>query len=85
MFTEEQLQIYITEILETNTLESEISKIQELMVGNTKNPDKLNPDKVKILNQLFKALLKQKELLHAAPKVHECVECKKEEHSRKNV
>jgi hypothetical protein len=85
MFTYEQLNDYIIEVLETNTLESEISKIQELMVGNTKHPDKLNPGKVKTLNQLFKALLKQRELLHATTKVHECVECKQEEYACKDV
>ncbi len=85
MFTREQLTDYINEVLETGALESEISKIRELMVGNTKYPDKLNPDKVKTLNQLFKALLRQRELLHAATQVHECVQCKQEEDASKNV
>jgi len=85
MFTYEQLNDYIIEVLETNTLESEISKIQELMIGNTKHPDKFNPEKTKTLNQLFKALLKQRELLHATTKIYKCIECKQEEYASENV
>jgi len=85
MFTPEQLEEYIEEIVETNTIETEIFKVQQLMVYNTKYPDKLNPDKIKSLTQLFKALLKQKELLHTATKIYECVETKQEENTSKNV
>ena len=73
MFTCEQLTDYINEVLETGALESEISKIQELMVGNTRHPDKLNPDKVKTLNQLFKALLHQRDLLHTLSKCNKAI------------
>jgi hypothetical protein len=85
MFDEFQLRQYISDVMETNTLESEISKIQELMIGNTKHPDKLNPDKIKTLNQLFKMLLRQRDLLHATTKVHECIQCKQKENSSENV
>jgi hypothetical protein len=80
MFDEFQIHTYIANVIKTNTLESEISKIQQLMIGNTLFPDKENPGKTKLLNQIFKALLKQKELLHSATKVHKCVKCKEEEY-----
>ena len=73
MFTHEQLTDYINEVLETGSLEYEISKIRELMIRNTKNPDKQNPDKVKTLNQLFKVLLYHRDLLHTTTKIDKCV------------
>ena len=85
MFDEVRLHQYITHVINTNTLESEISRIQQLMTGATKYPYKQNRENVKVLNQIFKALLAQKALLHSLPKSHKSIKREEEEDACKNV
>ena len=85
MFDEVRIHQYITHVINTNTLELEISRIQQLMAEATRYPYKQNHENVKVLNQIFKALLAQKALLHSLPKSHKSIKREEEEDACKNV